>query len=407
MLLNRVFDMKSLVVILCAWLLMAMEPPSNPRVGLKDLSDEISWLDSVSNHMIRDARRKMKNGMSAFPPQVGAGYEAFWLRDYAYTLEGSIDAYSRKELMDAVHLFVRNISDEGAGVDCVKFDGTAIYRPGYGTMGNNPVTDGIQFTVDVVWLTYQKTKSKKILKKYLDPLVNAMRRVPRNPETHLVFIRPGAERDRCGYGFTDTVNKQGDVLFSSLLYVQACRQLVDLLNASGQNALAIYWENEGLLVEENIRNVFWDQDVGLFRAATMRCREHDIWGSAFAVFLGIADMEQSIRVGKYFEIHYNDIVYQGQIRHIPGGVYWEDVGCARVTYQNGAFWAVPAGWFVYALDLADPELATQVVVDMVEDFRSGGVCEWITDSKRTLPGYLASIAAPLSGFRRLNKRCVR
>ncbi len=39
-------------------------------------------------------------GTAAFPPQVGIGYEAFWLRDYEYTLEGSIASYSDKELTD-------------------------------------------------------------------------------------------------------------------------------------------------------------------------------------------------------------------------------------------------------------------------------------------------------------------
>lgn len=399
--------MKFFLSALGVFLIAAPSWAQNLRVGLKDLSAEISWLETESSRMIHAARRKMKNGVVAFPPQVGTGYEAFWLRDYAYTLEGSVNAFSEKELMDALRLFVRNISDAGAGVDCVKFDGTPIYKPGYGTMGKKSVADGAMFTVDVAWLTWQRTCNKKILKKYVQSLVYAMQHVPRNPDTHLVHIEPGEERERCGYGFTDTVNKQGDVLFSSLLFVQACRQLTDLLNLSGENVAAMYWEEEGVLVEENIRDIFWDAKTGLFRAATLRCREHDIWGSAFAVFLGVADMNQSMHIGQYFKSHYDEIVYHGQIRHLPGGVYWEDAGCAQDTYQNGAFWAVPAGWFVYALDLADPELATQVVVDLVDDFRTGKACEWITESKRKLPGYLASTATPLPGFRWLNKRCVR
>jgi glycogen debranching enzyme len=376
-------------------------------VGLKDLRHEISWLETESVRMIRQARRKMKNGMPAFPPQVGSGYEAFWLRDFAYTLEGSVDAYSEKELMDALKLFMRGLEKAGTGVDCIKFDGTPVYKPGYGTMGLHPVADGTPFTVDVVWLTWRKTGNKKILKKYLSPLVSAMQRVPRHPDSRLVFIKPGPVRDRCGYGFTDTVNKQGDVLFSSLLFVQACRQLTDLLNAAGNNKAARYWEEETAAVEEQIRQVFWDDQTGLFRAATVRCREPDIWGSAFAVYLGVADMKQSLRIGQYFKDHFDEIVYHGQIRHIPGGVFWEDASCTPGMYQNGAYWAVPAGWFVYALDLADPELSTQVVVDLVADFKEGGVCEWVNETKRQLPGYLASIAAPLPGFRRLNKRCVR
>ena len=56
------------------------------------------------------------------------------------------------------------------GVDCVKFDGTLIYQPGYGSMGKNPVADGSQFTVAVAWHTYQKTRDDKLLAEIVEPL---------------------------------------------------------------------------------------------------------------------------------------------------------------------------------------------------------------------------------------------
>ena len=149
--------------------------------------------------------------------------------------------------------------------------------------------------------------------------------------------------------------------------------------------------------------MFWDGDTGLFRAATVKCREHDVWGSAFAVFLGVADQAQSHAIACYFKTHYGAIVQQGQIRHLPGGVYWEQ-GCARDQYQNGGFWATPVGWFVYTLDLADPALADQTVLDMVNHFKQHGACEWIIGEKRQLPHYLASAALPLDGIRATLKR---
>ena len=128
--------------------------------GSATLADAVSWLEKESHRIIRASRRTMKDGTAAFPPQVGIGYEAFWLRDYVYTLEGSIEAYSDKELSDACRLFVRSLRSDGAGVDCVGFDGTPVYMPGYGTMGRNPVADGSQFTVAVVWHTYQRTRDR-------------------------------------------------------------------------------------------------------------------------------------------------------------------------------------------------------------------------------------------------------
>ena len=105
----------------------------------------------------------MNDGTAAFPPQVGIGYEAFWLRDYEYTLEGSVNAYSKDELTAACRLFVRSMRADGAAVDSVKFDGTPIYQPGGGEMGKHPVADGSQFTVGVAWHTYQQTKDKQLL----------------------------------------------------------------------------------------------------------------------------------------------------------------------------------------------------------------------------------------------------
>lgn len=345
----------------------------------------------------------MKDGTAAFPPQAGIGYDAFWLRDYEYTLEGSITSYSDKELVDACSLFIRSMNSDGAGVDCVKYDGTPIYKPGFGSMGENPVADGSQFTVGVAFHTYRRTKSAKLLGEILDPLVKTMKALPRNSETGLVHIDASRDWDRCPYGFTDTIRKQGDELFCSLLFVQAGRQLSSLLRAGHREDESRQWKEEADRVAAGIRKVFWDGDTGLFRAATVKCREHDVWGSSFAVFLGVADSAQSHAIARYFKTHYDAIVLNGQVRHLPAGVYWEQ-GCARDQYQNGGFWATPAGWFVYTLDLADPMLADRSVLDMVNHFKKHGACEWIIGERRQLPDYLASAALPLDGIRAMLER---
>jgi len=365
----------------------------------QDFKDSVIWLEKEANRIIRKSIRTMNDGTSAFPPQVGIGYEAFWLRDYAYTLEGSINSYSDKELIEACRLFIRGIRADGASVDCIKFDGIPIYKPGFGSMGKNPVADGSQFTVNIAWQTYQRTKDSKFLKTIINALVNTMNAIPRNPNTHLVHIIPGKEQERCPYGFTDTINKQGDVLFCSLLYVQSSRRLSELLNAVDRADDAKYWKNESELVAKSIRKTFWDSKKGLFRAATVQCREHDIWGSAFAVYLEVAEKEQQISIATYFQKNYKQIVQNGQIRHLPGGVYWEKASCKKDTYQNGAYWATPTGWFVYTLDLVDTELANQTVIDMVNDFKMNGANEWIFKTKYRLPNYLASASLPLAGIR--------
>ena len=54
----------------------------------RSVEEAVGWLQTKSREMIPTSRRTMKNGVAAFPPQAGGGYEAFWLRDYEYMLEG-------------------------------------------------------------------------------------------------------------------------------------------------------------------------------------------------------------------------------------------------------------------------------------------------------------------------------
>jgi hypothetical protein len=367
------------------------------------VAEAVTWLESESHRLIRASRRTMRDGTAAFPPQVGIGYEAFWLRDFAYTLEGSIDSYSQTELREACRLFIGGIRTDGAGVDCVAFDGRPIYKPGFGTMGANPVADGSQFTVAVAWHTYQKTKDSEFLQEIIDALVKTMNAVPRNPETGLVHIQD-SKWDSCPYGFTDTVRMRGDVLFCSLLYVEAGERLSDLLIAVNRKPDAAEWKRRADATAESIREVLWDSQTGLFRAATIHCREHHIWGSAFAVYLRVADGTQSKTIARYFRDNYSQIVQRGQVRHLPSGVYWETCNAAHDTYQNGAYWATPTGWFVYTLDLVDPKLADQTILDLVSDFEKRGACEWVFEERHKLPDYLASASLPLAGIRAMVER---
>jgi len=356
--------------------------------------------------MIRACRRTTKSGIAAFPPQVGGGYEAFWLRDYAYMLEGNCAAFTDKELRDSCRFFLAGQRADGAMVDCIKFDGTPCYMPGYGTLGRNPVADGSQFMVDVAWLTFQRTRDTNLVSETVEALVKGMKAVPRNPATGLVQIKLGPEHDRCPYGFTDAVRKQGDVLFCSLLLVQASRQLGDLLEVVDRCEEAAYWRKQAQQLTGRIREVFWDPDAHLFRAATAVCNQPDIWGSAFAVYLGVATPDQAQMVSSYFKDHYREIVKRGQLRHLPGGMFWEQtIGVKPGTYQNGAFWATPVGWFVFALDLTDPALADQTIVDLVRDFvRTGDENECINDGYVNVSHYVASVALPLAGIRAMQRR---
>lgn len=258
-------------------------------------------------------------------------------------------------------------------------------------IGNLPIehfdanyTDFHGFQMELqMGLHYQHLRDPALLIRMIDgqALINrllaTMNAIARNAANGLVRIDPKLPWDRCSYGFTDSVRMTGDVLFCSLLDVQASQQLADLLDAVGKTADAAVWRAHADVASASIRRVFWDASLGLFRAATVCCREPDIWGSAFAVHLGVATEVQADAVATYFRDHHSQLVQAGQIRHLPGGVYWEAASCAPNTYQNGGFWATASGWFAQTLARVDPQLADATLVAMVEDFRLRGVNEWV------------------------------
>lgn len=371
-----------------------------PKV--EDFGQAVAWLEVAAPVLVRASAREMRDGLTAFPPQAGAGYEAFWLRDYAYVLEGCSSALAPEELRRACSLFIGALDPSGAGVDCIKFDGTAVYQPGYGSMGKNPVADGSLFTIEMGWQTHLRLRDKEYLRSILPSLLKAHQAVPRNPENGLVHI--SAEGwDRCPYGFTDSVRKQGDELFCSLLLVEANRHLAAMMREMHEAEQAAYFDEFADKLIKQVQATFWDEKAGLFLAATGQCRQPDLWGSAFAVYTGIASPEQSGEIARYFQQHYDEVVKKGQLRHLPKGIYW-DAACERDTYQNGGYWATPTGWLINTLELVDPALAERTLVELVQDFQERGVNEWFFGEAVHTHNYLASVTLPLAGARRMMKR---
>lgn len=394
-------NIKLIVLGTCCLFLIPMLSCFAQDNNVHHFSEALDWLQQRGAEQIRDCRRLMDNGVAAYPPQVGIGYNAFWLRDYVYILEGCAAEIPEKDLRDAVQLFLNAQTKDGVCVDCVKYDGTPIYKPGYGSMGTNPVADGSQFTVAVVYLTWKQLHDNSLLDtKTLDKLRLAMNAVPKNPQTGLVWINPQVDWDRCPYGFHDTVRKKGDVLFESLLYFEAAQRLAEMFEAAKRPDDAEHFRKEADSVSNRINEIFWDENLSLYRAATIQCREGDIWGNAFAVWLNIAPPERTKQIAQYFLKHYNGLVFEGQIRMLPPNVYWE-AGCERDVYQNGAYWGTATGWFAWTLHHVDPKKAEQTIVDLVNGYRRTNCPEWVFGQTIRLPKYMSSVTLPIAPLRQI------
>jgi hypothetical protein len=66
-------------------LIFCWECDSKQVNRVQEPEEAIDWLKDEAYRIIRASKRTMNDGTAAFPPQVGIGYEAFWLRDYEYT----------------------------------------------------------------------------------------------------------------------------------------------------------------------------------------------------------------------------------------------------------------------------------------------------------------------------------
>ncbi len=88
-----------------------------------------------------------------------------------------------------------------------------------------------------------------------------------------------------------------------------------------------------------------------------------IWGSAYAVEVGLASEDQTRRISTYLVEHYDETVLNGQIRHLTRSEEaWNSLfkPCEEGTYQNGAYWATPLAWVIPVYARYNPGLAKEM-----------------------------------------------
>jgi len=155
---------------------------------------------------------------------------------------------------------------------------------------------------------------------------------------------------------------------------------------------------------EKALEVLWDNQTGAFYAATKDCRQIDIWGNAYLLYIRfpLSDARR-VRVRQFLRSRLGDYAWHGQIRHLLKGEYWQRLlaPIPRDRYQNGAYWATAAGWVMAALHPAVPEQAHALFVELIRDFQAGDICECVGPGYRQLPSYVVSATNPYGVARRL------
>ncbi len=415
-------------------------------MGFHDMHDRLRFLRRLAADVVEASRVRPGEKVGRYGPNTTGGtlvrpggrdcYPAFWIRDFAMSLESGL--ISSEEAIHGLLLTARCQAPEdrelpsgsfvprGAIADHITFDGTPIFFPGTiddaenqgGDWGYLPALDDHYYFVKMAWHTVVSLGHLDLLgtdvqgMTLLDRLLLAFEVPPVDDASGLVV----ADETRRGvsFGFTDAVVHTGRLLVASLLRFRAACLLADLLRRLDRPEDAGRYDAIARQLAESIPATFGGPD-GLYRASTGKSAQPDVWGSVLAVWFAAVHGEDANRVALALRDAASDgtIAWHGNICHTPAdGPGWESTRVARNRYQNGAFWGTATGWVCAAIARVDEPLAAELADAYVAelqagDFRQGDAfgspweCMHPDHDYRQNPVYMTSVTCPLAAFTRL------
>lgn len=328
-----------------------------------------------------------------YTPDGMGDYPALWTRDFAYMVEYAGELIPNQDKEACVEYLLSNVDHNGWIPDRVEAGGEVWYTAGDSCFPASPNLDNGCFMV-IAALTYlntiEKSKADALFERWNSALCRGIDCIPTD-KTGLVVNE--AVPPHSPYGFTDCVAKTGLLCMESILLWKALKLLCKWLIDCGFDCT----EYKDIIssIEHNLSAVFTDEN-GLLLSATGKCRQPDLWASCFAVAEGFPlESEQKEKISKWFCEHYDEVTDHGHLRHLPKGMYWEEmfIPVDKGTYQNGAFWATPSGWLFETLRVYDENLAMKQISEILTYFETKGIFECVNGEERKLDKYVASITA--------------
>lgn len=285
------------------------------------LDEDYAWLAGQARAMFEGSVIVSDSGVRMFTPDATGRYGQFWVRDWYYMIEGLPEAFTQDEIRNGYLFLASAQREDGCMPDRVRADGVGVYSPGPedAPLSVNGSTDQSPMMVMLCHRYWELFGDTEPFEQTRHALERAMRFTPRNAENGLVTItdstlfRP--------WSFQDMIPLEGDDLFSSVLFLDACAKLAELLDATGDPAAALAWRTEAARVRASLCSL-WDDEVGCFVGASRHWPQPYVWGSAYAVYAGAATPEQAQRIAEFLDVNYDLIVKRGQIRPLLKGTFW-------------------------------------------------------------------------------------
>ncbi len=364
----------------------------------QQLHDE---LRNLSQKLIEGCRARAYDGTWLYTPDGISSYNALWLRDFSYMVEYAGFAIPNEEIEGCIRYAIRHRREDGWMPDRACGDGTGVYAAG--EMGH-PIgeanLDNTPFLVFTVYDLSKRLDAEKFKPKWKEwepHLTTGLKLIPLSGNG-LVYNDP--KRLHSPYGFTDTVAKSGELFMESLLFWRACKQMAELSQKFGTGEISWY-EKCMSAVEETI-GLLRDKNSGGYFAASGACKQLDIWGMAYLLFIDFpVSKEEKQGILSFLKTHYENYMYCGQVRHLLKGEYWQAllIDVPEETYQNGAYWATASGWVIGSLAEYAPELALRTLREVTQYFQEEGSFECVNEGYQKLPSFVVSAANVYGGIK--------
>lgn len=423
---------------------------ATPNATASEASD-LEFLTQLARATLGKARVRPGETRGNMPPNSqranlitpGGNYPAFWVRDFAMSLDCGL--IPPQEILPHLQLLARCQNDGrerrlGSGAiippyaipDHINFDGGAVFYPGTYSSGEDqgrdpwgplPPIDDHYYFIHIAYALWRQGQDAAFLDErtrdltLFDKLIHAFDAPAADARTGMAVTT--RERRAVGFGFQDSVYLLGSLSFTSLLRYRAALQLAAICRETGRSGKASRFLATADRIAAHVVEVFAKPERidGWLLAATEVGRQPDVWATLFALHLGILPKGAADRARKTVAAAVkapgNTVEYQGGVRHVPSNQYfrpdrcWESGGGAVNTYQSGAFWHTPTGWLIKALRPVEPELARAAEQRYFQhlrngDFRTGAnhgapwECFGIAMANAQNPVYLTSVTLPLA-----------